>query len=583
MIQTASKLRSLLAWSKTAGLPLDPSHWNAADLRRRVKGLRATQKPGTVVAHVVLIKRLAAVAPALTCDWPSEDPWPGRSARQVAHYAGQRELATKAISPEIWFPLIRAAWAYVHTFAPDILRAVGRRDELLAAVSPSILGRHAEVEAWLANTANKIPVHAAPREDGQPRVNWLLLDLLVGLRSQPTYSLVKSSRHKSRVLRVVAEGRTTTQGLVDGLAQVSRPDGTVGPWHPGIGPQHLFNLTVALRNAAFVLVAGLSMMRDSEIHAITRGNVVEHYNSPAIASIEEKGDPSSPRKHWWIIEPVAEAITVAEAVSPHAERVFAPLARPHVSETVDGAEMTAAFIAFVNAARGWTGLEEIPAGAARPHMFRRTMAMLTDQFPGSEIALGIQLKHAATRALANRVTQGYAASDPSWSKHLESAIDAARFRRIKDLYQAHKNGHPVGFGPGAAQISKAFDEIQESVAARGGDARVEESLLRKARITIRFGTLNHCLFDPNNPVGAVCLEHATIPAGHTGPLEERCRPDRCRNSLIGAEHIPIYDAHRRTQLAVLQTPNLPACRQALIRRELERVEAVLDTIPKEPR
>src|SRR4051794_35682416 len=41
----------------------------------------------------------------------------------------------------------------------------------------------------------------------------------------------------------------------------------------------------------------------------------------------------------------------------------------------------------------------------------RTMAMLTDQFAGSEIALGIQLKHIATRALANAATRGYAAGD----------------------------------------------------------------------------------------------------------------------------------------------------------------------------
>lgn len=81
----------------------------------------------------------------------------------------------------------------------------------------------------------------------------------------------------------------------------------------------------------------------------------------------------------------------------------------------------------------------------------------------------------------------------------------------------------------------------------------------------------------------MCLEHATVPYGHTGPLEERCRPDRCHNSLIGIEHIPIHDAHRRTQLTLLNTPDLPAARQALIRRELERVEAVLDTIPGEAR
>ena len=109
--------------------------------------------------------------------------------------------------------------------------------------------------------------------------------------------------------------------------------------------------------------------------------------------------------------------------------------------------MLDAFINHVNAKTAQTGLEPIPRGKARPHMFRRTMAMLTDQFPGSEIALGIQLKHIASRALANRSTQGYANADDSWADHLESAIDAARFRRKEDLYQAHKAGQPIGYGP----------------------------------------------------------------------------------------------------------------------------------------
>src|SRR5258707_6878252 len=52
--------------------------------------------------------------------------------------------------------------------------------------------------------------------------------------------------------------------------------------------------------------------------------------------------------------------------------------------------------------------------------------------------IGIQLKHIASRALANRSTQGYANADSSWAAHLESAIDAARFRRLEDLYQTHK-------------------------------------------------------------------------------------------------------------------------------------------------
>ena len=48
--------------------------------------------------------------------------------------------------------------------------------------------------------------------------------------------------------------------------------------------------------------------------------------------------------------------------------------------------MLDAFTAHVNSASARTGLQRIPPGNIRPHMFRRTMAMLTDQFPGSEIA-----------------------------------------------------------------------------------------------------------------------------------------------------------------------------------------------------
>ena len=59
----------------------------------------------------------------------------------------------------------------------------------------------------------------------------------------------------------------------------------------------------------------------------------------------------------------------------------------------------------------------------------------------------------------------------------------------------HKAGQHIGYSPGADRIKEAFDEISAAVQARGGDARVESDMLRKSRITIRFGTLNNCLFD----------------------------------------------------------------------------------------
>ena len=237
--------------------------------------------------------------------------------------------------------------------------------------------------------------------------------------------------------------------------------------------------------------------------------------------------------------------------------------------------MLDAFTAHVNATSAWTGLQKIPPGRIRPHMFRRTMAMLTDQFPGSEIALGIQLKHIASRALANHSTQGYANADSSWSAHLESAIEAARFRRLEDLYQAHKAGESIGYGPGVERMAHTFDDVQHRAHARGGDVTVERALLRKARISIRFGVLNHCVMDENNPAGAACLEHAVVPEGHKGPLHDRCRPDRCANSVIGPEHGPIWASERRTLLNIIDTPGLSTCRKEALQRELSAVEAVL--------
>ncbi len=52
--------------------------------------------------------------------------------------------------------------------------------------------------------------------------------------------------------------------------------------------------------------------RTPSIQSIVHDNVVEHYNSPAIASTLQKDHAGLPRKHWWITEPVAEAIGVAD-------------------------------------------------------------------------------------------------------------------------------------------------------------------------------------------------------------------------------------------------------------------------------
>jgi hypothetical protein len=106
------------------------------------------------------------------------------------------------------------------------------------------------------------------------------------------------------------------------------------------------------------------------IHEIGPGSLAEHYGTPAIASTKHKHDPNLPTKHWWITEPMAEAIAVAEQLSTEPDRIFTPLQRPD-ADVARSHQMIDAFIAHVNATRAVTGLDEIPSGRVRPHMFRR--------------------------------------------------------------------------------------------------------------------------------------------------------------------------------------------------------------------
>lgn len=579
-IARLSHLRRMASWAEANGLPPQLAAWQENDLRRLIQGLGEQLANNSIRNYITTLKWLRQCSPALTDKGLQGDPWARKSARKASNTAQGGVVSTPPIPPTQWFALIRAAWTYVHTFAPDILRAQRRYQELHDNATQVSGGHDPRLDRYLANPANPIPIHTGAGHEHDDEVHWSLLALMLGYDHYSRSSAFPRSyaagrRRIARVEDAVATGHPTTTGVIDGLATVQHDDGTSTPWHPGLAPRALGLERRMLQNACYVLVVGLSMMRDCEIHEITPGSIVDYYGTPAIKSTKGKHDPNLPIKHWWITAPVAEAVVVAEQLSTHRDRLFPPLFRQDaVGPRSD--QMLDAFTPHVNTTSDRTGLQKIPPGHMRPHMFRRTMAMLTDQFPGSEIALGIQLKHIARRALANRSTQGYANADSSWAAHLESAIDAARFRRLEDLYQTHKTGQPIGYGPGAAQMAQTFNDIHHTAQARDGDATVERALLRQARISIRFGVLNHCVMDENNTVGAACLENAVVPQGHKGPLHDRCRPDRCANSVIGPEHAPIWASEQRTLLTLIDTPGLSICRKEALQRELGVVEAILD-------
>jgi hypothetical protein len=535
--------------------------------------------------HITVIRTLHKCRDVLADGGPAKDPWPGLSARKVLDLPPTDGVKTAAIIPDTWFALIRAAWTYIDSFSADILEAFTRwRDLRTAARKVSVETGEQILRTWLADPSHKIPIRITP-SGSEP--NWSLLTWMLGIDfSDDCCQLFAPSSRPGRARRrlveeAVNEGRTQSS-LLNEQVQVDRPDETRGPWHPSLSGRDLWVERTALRNACFIFTVALSMMRDNEARAILKGSVVEHYSSPAVKSTKRKLDPALPTRHWWIIKPVAKAIDIASQLSLHRELAFASVNEAEPDATFDSQTALDSFIKHVNRYRHRTGLAEIPASKATPHMFRKTMAMLTRDYPGSEIFVGMQLQHVATRALANRSTQGYMEKDPGWAKHLEDAISERKFERLKELFDADSRGEHVGYGPGADHMRQTFqavrdkaEELRGTGQAQRGDKRVEYDLLRRTKFSIRFGKLNHCTMDDNNPVGAKCLEDAIVPEGHRGPLHDQCRPSRCANSFVTIDQIPIWRAEHGSLTRLRSTPKIAPPRKALINEQIRDVEIVL--------
>ena len=306
----------------------------------------------------------------------------------------------------------------------------------------------ADLRRWLADPASKIPVRGHDHRNGAVgTVLWATLARLIdpGHRSSHIFAGAAGQRRRDLVTAAAAAGHVRiAEGEADpalgrldcaGFTVVTRADGTTGPWLERLGPDQLDHELRMLRAAIYIFVAGLSMMRDSEIQEIQRGAVTTHYGSPAVTSHKTKLDPTRPQLRWWITEPVARAIAVAERLSRHPTHIFASLNPPAAAREgtirngrrgISARDDIDLFLAHINANSHRLGLQSIPAGRVRPHMFRRTMSIITGQEPDSEIALGLQLKHAARRALANAATPGYAAPDTAWAQELGNQLEFGR-------------------------------------------------------------------------------------------------------------------------------------------------------------
>ncbi|MFE2760410.1 hypothetical protein [Streptomyces halstedii] len=612
-------LNMLRTWAAKELMPDDFGQWRVEDWQEFIASRAAATAPGSVARTVAAVRHLVCFSPVLTGVPTLEDPWPGQSAAAVAECPWTDELSTAAIAPEVWWPLLRAAWAYIDRFAPEILARFAHQGRQRDGTGVRGAARlDAMLERWLADPGSSVPVNAhlaGTPDEGRPLWTPLSREVaqVVTLFHEGNPSGLARRRRVEGWIQETGRTRSQSPGQpvdrsVSGknrrrippdeqdeilrrwlkdpshLIPVTDPDGrgTGGAGEPvwaevtrlifgtqcpsaldgrrsrrgaarrawviqAAVPGRVRSMGTdqgprMVRAACYIWVAALTAMRDNEIFEITRGAVTQHYGAPAIASRKTKHDDSRPRAHWWIIDAVAQAIAVAEALSRHDTRVFAAL-NPTLGEGFDAIGDIKDFIATVNTNRHLTGLDEIPAGLVRPHMFRRTMAVIAAQEPDGEIALGIQLKHAARRALANRTTLAYGKPDARWAKEFDTQLQTAAAQKLVSLLQTRRAGQAIAVGPGAARFHAGLDRVNKAVEqntdlrAQMADDRLEITLLQDEFADLHLGTINHCLW---NAPTAECQNQLPPERRGTTPLLGACQPSRCRNSVLTVAHERIW-------------------------------------------
>ncbi|MET8977399.1 hypothetical protein ABZX85_17435 [Streptomyces sp. NPDC004539] len=715
------ELRVIMRWGRERRLPADLGLWDPEDWYDAVAHKAATVTTGkTIATHVGAVRRLRQLAPVITGISPFTDPWEGKTAKEVGKEAIEAKgenattpdgLATPSIPPETWWPVLRAAWTYIHTFAPDIFRwrdhfdreaarhsdrppapgpqpprlddvdallttwlnnpdnavpvhdhdtqayaagtpmwtvlsrqvtdgasrtlfalngshrAAARRATVLTAIASgrihtvrvgmryaksSAAPAHAphrqrqdpgrqeldeDVRRWLADAAHLVPVYA-PDDPGKPSQPVLATVARMIWGSPPAgvdrqryarrFSPEKrTGRERTRWLQeAISAGRTTVVDTAAGVgwrslplpcpdaASVRRPDGSSGPWRMEITAEGLAFELHMLRAAVYVLLSAITMMRDSEIQEIQRDSLRTYFGSPAVVSHKTKKDPARPELHWWIIEPAAEAIAVAERLSWHPTHLFATL-QPTRGERagrhgIDSERELDFFVQGVNAVCAQYGLEKIPPAHVRSHMFRKTMSSLTARDPDAEIALGLQLKHAARRAMSNRVTDAYGKMDTAWAKEFDKDLENAAALKLVELLRDRRAGQRVAVGPGATRLHMGLDKVIASMngdpqlRAHIADERVEAALLSAEFPNLFLGTLNHCMFDAPQ---AECQDQLPDDQRGVAPLLGACQPARCRNSTITRKHAPYWVAEEDDLNSMAKDSTLsPPRREAVLVR-----------------
>jgi hypothetical protein len=317
-----------------------------------------------------------------------------------------------------------------------------------------------------------------------------------------------------------------------------------------------------LRSACYIVIAALTMMRDSEVQELRLGCLTSYMGTPAVRSELIKGEDQRPNMYWWISEPVADAVRILEKITRHPTHLFASSWGGALNGVgIDADHSLKVFRKRINATIDQTGLDPIPEGHVAPHMLRRTMALITERERGGQLAARHQLKHAYRASRSNSLTGAYTAQSEIWAEELHERQVEADARDMLDELALAPTSRPVG--PGAPRVRTAL---------RGPgvvlDRKAKARLLAQDFPNLRIGTANVCLGDRSV---AACL---TVEErdGSVGVRPTACDPTRCANSVVLPRQESMWLAEEASVASMLAEPRLSPHARASLKSRIEELK-----------
>lgn len=534
---------------------------------------QASLAPSTIRGRIQTIRLFRTLSPALTHGLQFE-PWPGRSAAQVAGERTNDVNETNPIPWSIWSSIIEGAWLVIDRYSSDIIAAEHARREILAIPSSGpVAGAAALVARWRTR-GGLIPLHTGYEHRGRsfdrgtPNMTLLARQTRIHSNRLRLTHRIGDAALIDQVQRLALQPAHSAFGSVF-VPTVFAPSGDL--WMSELGSGEIEYLVSVLRAAVYVLVAALTGMRDSEIQSLERGAISRSDGLTSIRSTQTKGVPGTAGRSrtWWIPEAVVRAVEVLENLSPHRTLLFARSGRSEFSDYQVSRDIPR-LLGFLSAepeSRPGRGTElghtRVPlvsaftkAGEGPPivevnqRSLRQSFSVWAARKAESELGLGIQLGHASLKQ-----TFGYAVDRREAAVRL---LDDERGKALNDRARSLLT-QPVT-GPLGENLASAISTLTTDQF---------ESLVNSVAQRLHIGVTNDCVYDPSR---ARC--------GTDGPQlhSHNCAVEQCQNCLIGHTHAPIWrDQVERLDDAIARTGNV-ILRGRLIddRRQAGRVLASLD-------